>query len=330
MKLGVFNPLFKDLSLEETLDKLVAAGLKAIELRTGPNSSKEIRAGSYPAQNQCDPAVLLDDDRKLRAFQKTFESRKVEISGLSCHGNPLHPDKSQARVYHESWRRNVLLAERLGVKAVIVFSGCPGGAPQDTQPNWSIINWPPEYGEMLKWQWDEVCLPYWREEAKFARQHEVNIAVEMHPGFLVYNLSTMLRLREACGENVGCNFDPSHLFWQQADPVAAIKALRGAIFHFHAKDTGFDEQNLALNGVLDSANHQDASQRSWIFRSVGYGHDLLTWKKIISALRVSGYDHVISIEHEDALASVDEGFRKAVSFLKDVILTERPAEAWWV
>lgn len=329
MKLGVFNPLFHQLSLAETLDKLSALGLEAIELRTGPNSLNEIRAGKYPAQQQCDPAALLGDDAKLRAFQQEFETRNIIISGLSCHGNPLHPDKSQARIYHEAWRNSVLLAERLGVKAVIVFSGCPGGAPQDTQPNWAIINWPPEYAEMLKWQWEDVCIPYWRTEAKFAREHGVHIAVEMHPGFTVFNLPTMLRLREACGENVGCNFDPSHLFWQQADPVAVIKALKGALYHVHAKDTAFDQQNLQLNGVLDNAVVAHAD-RAWIFRSVGYGHDALDWKKMISALRVTGYDHVISIEHEDALASIDEGLGKAVSFLKDVLLSEQPAKAWWI
>lgn len=329
MKLGVFNPLFHGLTLEQMLDRLEKFGLQAVELRSGPVSLTEIRAGRYPAQEQCSPTELLADAGKLREFRKAFERRGIVISGLSCHGNPLHPDKAQARVYHESWRNCVMLAERIGVQAVIVFSGCPGANAQDTQPNWATINWPPEYGEMLKYQWNEVAIPYWREEAAFARSHGVNIAVEMHPGFLVYNLPTMLRLREACGENVGCNFDPSHLFWQQADPVAVVRALKGAIYHFHAKDTAIDAQNMARNGVLDNACVAEA-ERAWTFRSVGYGHDALVWKQMVSALRVTGYDHVISIEHEDGLASVDEGLGKAVAFLKDVILTEPPSQAWWL
>jgi len=328
MKLGVFNPLFHDLSLEQTLDKLAGLGLDAIELRTGPNSLKEIRSGAYPAQQQCDPAALLADAGKLRTFQNQFSQRKITISALSCHGNPLHPDRSQARTYHEAWRNSVLLAERLGVKAVVVFSGCPAANAQDTQPNWSIIGWPNEFGEMLDYQWNEACIPYWREQAQFARAHGVNIAVEMHPGFMVYNLPTMLRLREACGENMGCNFDPSHLFWQQADPVAVIKALRGAIYHVHAKDTAFDAQNLARNGVLD--NTEPAAERSWVFRSVGYGHGALDWKQMISALRITGYDHVVSIEHEDSYASINEGLTKAVTFLQDIILREQPAQSWWI
>ena len=329
MKLGVFNPIFHQLSLPEALDKIVSVGLAAVELRTGPNSVTEVRAGQYPAQQQCDPVALLADSGKRRAFEKEFASRDLIISGLSCHGNPLHPHKAHARVYHDVWRNTVLLAEQLGVKAVIVFSGCPGANAQDTQPNWATINWPPEYAEMLQWQWEAVCIPYWREEAKFARAHSVNIAIEMHPGFMVYNLPTMLRLREACGENMGCNFDPSHLFWQQADPVAVIRALKGCIYHVHAKDTAIDVHNMALNGVLDNAcvGHND---RAWTFRSVGYGNDALVWKRMVSALRVAGYDHVLSIEHEDAYASIDEGLGKAVAFLKDVILTEQPAKAWWI
>lgn len=329
MKLGVFNPLFHELSLEQMLDKLQAFGLEAVELRTGPNSLTELRAGRYPAQQQCDPAVLLADAGKLKTFRAAFEARGITISGLSCHGNPLHPDKAQARAYHASWRNSVLLAEQLGVQAVIVFSGCPGASAQDTQPNWATINWPPEFAEMLKYQWDEVAIPYWRAEAAFARQHGINIAVEMHPGFMVYNLPTMLRLREACGENVGCNFDPSHLFWQQADPVAVIKSLKGAIYHFHAKDTAIDAQNIARNGVLDNACVAE-DERAWTFRSVGYGHDALAWKRIISALRVAGYDHVISIEHEDGLASIDEGLGKAVDFLRGVIIKDQPAKVWWI
>jgi sugar phosphate isomerase/epimerase len=71
-------------------------------------------------------------------------------------------------------------------------------------------------------------------------------------------------------------------------------------------------------------------QRSWLFRTVGWGHGASDWAEIMSALRLVGYDHVVSIEHEDALASVDEGLANAVKFLRPLILSEQPAEAWWV
>jgi len=158
---------------------------------------------------------------------------------------------------------------------------------------------------------------------QYAKQNNVTVSDDD-----IAQRGGIARLREACGENMGCNFDPSHLFWQQADPVAVIKALRSAIYHVHAKDTAFDAQNLARNGVLD--NTEPAANRAWTFRSVGYGHDALDWKQMISALRVTGYDHAISIEHEDSYASVDEGLSKAIAFLQDIILREQPAQAWWV
>jgi len=154
----------------------------------------------------------------------------------------------------------------------------------------------------------------------------------MHPGFVVYNNATLLRLREACGEEVGANFDPSHLFWQGVDIEAAIAELgrAGALHHFHAKDTGFNPANVARNGVLDTMPMDQVGDRSWIFRTVGFGHGEVEWKRIVTALRLAGYEGALSIEHEDALFSVDEGFSKCVAFLRQVMPSDPPlANAWW-
>ena len=146
-------------------------------------------------------------------------------------------------------------------------------------------------------------LPYWDEAAAFARTHGVRVAIEPHPGFVVYNTASMLRLREAVGATVGVNFDPSHLFWQGMDPLACVRALGDAIFHVHAKDTGFQEELLALNGVLETISGDRHTERSWIFRSVGAGHPVSFWRELVGALREAGYDGALSIEHEDPLLS---------------------------
>jgi sugar phosphate isomerase/epimerase len=211
MKLGVFNRVFDGVPLEEMLDRLVEMGADAVELRSGPNSVKEVKAGCYPCQDHCDPAVLLEDGERLRRFQRDFTDRGLFISGLSAHGNPIHPNKQLARAFHESFERNVLLAEHLEVPVVILFSGCPGGAPEDTQPNWITYAWPPEHSTMLRCQWEEVVIPYWRQSGAFAEAHHVKLAIEPHPNFVVYNTSTLLRLRAAVGEVIGANLDPSHL-----------------------------------------------------------------------------------------------------------------------
>jgi len=183
---------------------------------------------------------------------------------------------------------------------------------------------------VLEWQWKEKVIPFWREEAEFAERHGVKVGLEMHPGFVVYNPETLLRLRkEVGGKVIGANLDPSHLFWQGIDVIAAIRTLRDAIFHVHAKDTGIDHLNVSVNGVLDPKSYLKLQERSWYFRTVGYGHDAGFWAKFVSELRLNGYDYVLSIEHEDAFTSPEEGLRKAISLLKQVQLKEHPREAWW-
>lgn len=319
MKIGVLTVLFSQQPLEQALDYVAQAGCQAVELGTG----------NYPGNAHCDPDKLLGDDAACKAFLKAVSSRNLEISALSCHGNPLHPDKKFAKEHHDTWRKTVQLAQKLGVNRVINFSGCPGDGPNATKPNWVTCAWPPDFAEIAEWQWKECVIPYWKEEGKFARQHGVKICFEMHPGFCVYNTETLLKLREAVGEVIGANFDPSHLFWQGMDPVASIRKLGGAIYHFHAKDCRIDPANSTVNGVLDIKPYGDEINRSWIFRTLGYGHDYGVWKEIISTLRLVGYDDVLSIEHEDSLMSVNEGFQKAVSFLKEVALFEKPGEMWW-
>ncbi len=322
MKLGVFTVLFGNLSLDAALDRAVEAGLECVEIGTG----------NYPGDAHCRPAELLADAAALAAFRKAVDGRGLEISALSCHGNPLHPRSDVAAASHETFIRTVELAGRLGVGRINLFSGCPGDSETSKYPNWVTCAWPNEYGELLEWQWKAKVIPYWREQAELAARSGLRLGFEMHPGFVVYNPRTLLRLREACGEAIGANLDPSHLFWQGIDVETAIAELgrAGAIFHTHAKDTAIQPRNAALNGVLDTVPLGDVARRSWIFRTVGYGHSELDWRRILIALRLAGYDDVLSIEHEDALLSVDEGFRKGVAFLRSVMPTE-PAlsEAWW-
>jgi sugar phosphate isomerase/epimerase len=265
----------------------------------------------------------------LKAFKDAIASRDLVISALSCHGNPIHPDKKLAAAHDAIFRQTVDLATKLGVKQVITFSGCPGGDPKATQPNWITSSWPPEYPQMLEWQWKERVIPYWKETAKLLKQKGVRVAIEMHPNFVAYNPETMLRLSDVAPGTIGCNFDPSHMFWQQVDVPTAIRALGDRIYHVHAKDCKIDPGNTALNGVLDVKKYTDEVHRSWIFRTVGYGNGQSVWRDIISNLRMVGYDHVISIEHEDSLMSGDEGLKKAIETLTNVVISAPAGKAYW-
>jgi sugar phosphate isomerase/epimerase len=320
MKIGLFTVLFGDQPFEQVLDRVVEAGCEAVE----------IGCGGYPGSAHCDARKLLKDEAGRKALLKAVKDRGLVISGLSVHGNPLHPQTGVARKYHQDWRATVQLARMLKVDRVIGFSGCPGDSDRSKYPNWVTCAWPPDFPEILRWQWEEKLIPYWREEAKFAKSNGVKmICFEMHPGFCVYNPETLLRLREACGEVIGANFDPSHLYWQGIDPVAAIRDLGKAIYHFHAKDVKIDPINTSRNGVLDTKPYTNEAARSWVFRTIGWGHDAMAWKDMVSALRLIGYDWALSIEHEDSLMSFGEGFTRAVNFLKECLIVEPPPKVYW-
>ena len=319
MKLGVFAVLFSDKPFEEALDRIVELGLDAVEIGTG----------AYPGNAHCDPRALLASDRRLDAFREAVSRRGLTISALSCHGNPLHPDRKIAKAHHETFVSTVALAKALGVSTVITFSGCPGSDPSAKQPSWIVTPWPPEFSEALEWQWKERVVPYWKDTAKIAKSAGVRVAVEMHPNFVAYSTESMLRLIAIAPGTIGVNFDPSHLFWQQADPVTVIRALGDSIYHVHAKDCRIDRANTARNGVLDSKSYTRELERSWVFRTVGYGNDAIVWKDIVSNLRLVGYDHVLSIEHEDSVMSPAEGLKKAVEFLRGVLITQPKGQAYW-
>ena len=319
MNVGVFTPLLSQLPLRSVLEKLKALKIDTVELGTG----------NYPGDAHC-KLSMLDDAKGLSEFRKALADNGVSISALSCHGNPLHPDPARAKQDAEVNRKTILLAEKLGVPVVVDFSGCPGDSPSAKAPNWVTCPWPPDYLQILDWQWNEVVTPYWIGRAKFAADHGVKIAIEMHPGFVVYSPETLLKLRSIVGPSVGCNYDPSHMFWQNIDPIAAIRVLGDAIFHVHAKDTQIYSANLPRTGVLDTKPYTDERNRGWIFRTCGYGHGAEWWKEFVSTLRMYGYDYVLSIEHEDSLLSAEEGLTKAATFLNDIVVRERPGAAWWV
>lgn len=320
MKLGVLTVPLQGMEAEQAFSYLHSLGVQTVELGTG----------GYTNNNHLKPDVYLHDDQKIEEFRKLLNKYELEISALSCHGNPVHPDRATAESYHQVYVDTCQLAQKLGVETVVTFSGCPGDCPESKRPNWVTCAWPPEYGETLEYQWDEVLIPYWKQAAEIADSYGVkHIAFEMHPGFCVYNPATLLRLRQAVGDILGANFDPSHLIWQGMDPVAALRELKGAVYHFHAKDTKVDPYNKARNGVLDTGSYGDLLDRSWVFRTVGYGSDTQMWKDMMSTLRMIGYDGSVSIEHEDGLMSVREGLEKAIAFLKEVMITEQPATMWW-
>jgi len=310
--IGVFDPVYQDLSLDAMLDKVSALGLEAMEIGTG----------GYPESHHCPLDEIYNDSAKAKAWVKKFEDRGIRVATLSCHGNPVHPDLKHAARDAETFRKTVQLAEKIGVQVIVGFSGCPGGSLTDTQPNWITYRWPEEYDQALQWQWKEKVVPYWKEAAKFAREHGVHrLAFEMHPNFVVYNPRTLLKLREAVGEEIGANCDLSHLFWQGCDPVEVIHFLgkQGMIYHAHMKDTVLYPENVAKYGVLNFVfEKQDLPLASDAFRAVGYGHGASTWKAVLQAYMDIDYQGILSIENEDPILSGEVGVERAAYVLKNI------------
>ena len=309
-----------DMSLKDALAYFKSIGIEMIE----------IGCGGYPGNAHANPEVLLVNEGKFKEFMDTIADSGLTVSALSCHGNPVHPQKNIAEMYDKTIRNTILLAEKMGLHQINTFSGCPGDCENSKYPNWVTCPWPEDYGKILNWQWNEVLIPYWKKTVEFAKAHGVNkIAFELHPGFCVYNTDSMKKIRESVGPELGANLDPSHLIWQGMDPVKVISELGDAIFHFHAKDTRVDKYNTAINGVLDTKSYGDLKHRSWLFRTVGFGNGEAYWRDIISALKLAGYDYAVSIEHEDALMSKTEGLEKAASFLKPLLIAETAGKMWW-
>ncbi|MEG0287019.1 MULTISPECIES: sugar phosphate isomerase/epimerase [Vagococcus] len=321
MKLGVFTPLFNNLSFDEMIEAVAKRGLQTVEIGTG---------GS-PGNAHCDIDKLLVSSDARKEYLAKLNDKGLEISAFSCHNNPVSPNKKEATEADELLRKTIQLASVMNVPVVNGFSGIPAGNETDTTVNWPVLPWPTEYGDIYNYQWEKKLIPYWKDINQASEAAGVKIGIELHGGFSAHTPYTMLKLRDAAGKAIGCNLDPSHLWWQGIDPVGAIKILgkENAIHHFHAKDTFLDQDNINMYGLTDMQPYGNVQTRSWTFRSVGCGHSIQEWSDIISALRLYGYDYVLSIEHEDPLMSIDEGFDRAVTNLKSIMINDQPTDMWW-
>ena len=321
MDVGVLTVALANESIEDTFSYLSDLGVGAVELG----------CGGFVGDPHLPREKYLDDEEAQSELQSLLDENDLYISALATHNNPLHPVEEQADEADEELREAIRLASQLDVDAVTTFSGLPAGGPDDSVPNWITAPWPNEHHEAHEYQWNEVAIPYWQELEAYADDYGVDIAIEMHPNMLVYEPHGMLELREETGDRMGANFDPSHLFWQDIDITDAIRLLgeEDAIHHFHAKDTKVYDVNAREKGVLDTTPYTEESDRSWLFRSIGYGHGEAFWKDVVSTLRMVEYDGALSIEHEDSLTSSKEGLEKAIDVLDRAVFETNPGDAYW-
>ena len=320
MKLGIMADAFRDRSWEDACKSAKELGLQAIEPVTG----------GHGGDSHCRAVKIINDNEAIKKFSKTAEKNGLEISGFSCHSNPLHPDKKIADKYVADIEASMQIASKIGVKVIILFAGLPGAGPGALYPNWITHAWPSELNKALEWQWKEVIIPFWSKMADKAHKLKVNFGFEMEPGDSVYNTASFLRLRESVGmEEIACNLDPGHLFYQGMDIEVVIRKLGSAIVHTHIKDAKIEDSVVAETGLLDSRHFREVSKRAWNYATVGYGHDALFWSKFVSTLRLVGYDWVLSLENENVNVSSNEGLLKSIEFMKRVAFFEEIGKQWW-
>jgi sugar phosphate isomerase/epimerase len=308
MRIGLNTDSLGHLSFDEMLETAAGLGVETLEFC----------CGGWSTAPHVNLDLLLENERERGNFLAKIRDHGLDIDALNCSGNQLAPGE-RGKSNDQVVRKTFALAKCLGIQQVVMMSGLPGG-PGDQNANWITIAWPPEAHEILRYQWEDVAIPYWRDLVKYAGENGIEkICVEQHGHQLVYNTETLLKLRDAVGEMVGVNFDPSHAFWMGGDPLRAIRHLRGAIYHVHAKDTRIDPENSEMNTLLETKPNERVAERSWNYVTLGYGHSEIWWRNFVIELQQNGYDDVLSIEHEDFNLPPLTGVRKSIEVLRNVL-----------
>ncbi len=307
MDVGLYTDSLQGFPFEQALDIAADAGVTAIEIAVGGQS----RAPHLRVDE------LLGSAERRTAFADAFASRGLHIAALNCSAWPLHPVDG---AFHDGVITKTLrLAAELGVRKVVSMSGTAGDGPGATTFNWVFLPWPPDAVAHGRRAWD-AAVAYWEEKSRLAEACGVEeIAFELHPLHVVYNVPTLLAFREQAGPRIGANMDPSHLMWMGMDPIASVRALGGAVYHVHIKDTEIVPDQVAIAGVLDSRSFEDPAHRAWNFRTIGRAHDRAWWAAFLDALAEVGYDDALSIEQEDPYVGEEEGVREAAAYLGDLL-----------
>ncbi len=301
MKLGLMTAAFPDLTLEEVAAWSAANDYEMLEVACWPSGGGEKRR--YAGVTHIDVDAL-----DTGAVRDTLARHRLEISSLAYYPNNLHPDDAHRSEVNAHLLKVVDAAAELGVSIVGTFIGNDKDRPL------------PENLERFRRVWPELV--------KYAGDKGVKIAIENCPMIfswdewpgganLAWSPAIWEQMFEAIpDENFGLNLDPSHLVWLMIDYERAVYDFADRIFHVHAKDLEIRREGLYRHGTLSSGI-------GWqVPRIPGLGE--VNWSRYIAALHAVGYDHVVSVEHEDRRfegdeASVKRGFVIARNALRPYI-----------
>jgi sugar phosphate isomerase/epimerase len=290
VKLGLLTAAFPDLSLEEVAVWAAGNGFEMLEVACWPSGGGEARR--YAGVTHIDVDALDTD-----AVHETLEQHGVAMSSLAYYPNNLHPHDTHREQVNAHLRKVIDAAQALGVGIVSTFAGNDKDRPL------------PENLDRFRGIWPELVA--------YAGDRGVKIAIENCPMIFSYdewpggtNLAWSPAIWDEMfsaipDENFGLNLDPSHLVWLMIDYERAVYDYADRIFHVHAKDLEVRRDGLYRHGTLSSGI-------GWqVPRIPGLGE--VNWPRFVAALYAVGYDHVVSVEHEDrrfegTQALVERGF----------------------
>jgi sugar phosphate isomerase/epimerase len=324
MRLGAYTACLHDKPIADALAILKDLGL----------DSAEINSGGFLPDTHLPTADILASEQARQDYLGVFAERGMTLTALNCNGNPLHPNPAVRDKHAADILRSLEVAALLGVNRVITMSGTPAASPTGTLPAWNVLPWDSAYLDVQDYQWNEVAVPFWLQVQERAAHFDVKVAIEMHPHNIVYNPATLERLVDKTNAtHIGAELDPSHLFWQGIDPVAAVNYLGSLVYNAAAKDTRINSA-ARINGVLDDrfgrvlpddpgaislggpyTLSQWPKSASWDFVAVGRGHDVTWWVAFLQALKKVDPDMAVSIEHEDQELDQLEGLASAAKTL---------------
>jgi len=299
MKLGFLTAALPDNTLEQAAQWGAESGFQAIEIACWPLEKATRR---YAGVTHIDVGTL--DRAKAKEIRTMLDGYSLQVSSLAYYPNPLHPEAEHREKVIGHLKKVIEGAEMLEVPIVGTFIGKDKNktVPQNLEDYARI--WPPI--------------------VKFAKEHNVKIAIENCPMIFSYdewpggnNLASTPAIWRKMWEiipddNFGLNLDPSHLILQMIDYERVIREFAGKIFHFHAKDLHIDREGLYNNGVLSQG-------MGWqVPRLPGLGD--VDWAKVFAALTAARYDYVVSIEHEDRVYEGDEDLVKRGFYLSRDVL----------
>lgn len=239
-----------------------------------------------PGSHCIDPTNIADDE--VSSIKDMVDKAGLTVSSLAYYeGN--WTDRQHLETAQTYVKATIDLAIKLGCSTICMLAGFP------VEGRTKI--------ETIK----EVLPGAFRPILDYAGENDVVVTLENWFATCLQGLDTFECLFETItDEHFGLNYDPSHLLHQEIDYVEPVRQFRDKIFHTHAKDCLVDKIKKHHAGVL--------SQGWWRYVIPGFGD--INWGPYISALREIGYDGTLSIEHEDAFQTPEEGIKRGVAFLE--------------